>query len=249
MASFIKFPCFIKFNSDESCGYIPPVPPTPTPFDRIIPEPDGLDDYETEFETLVPGGIIIGICAKNNNLDTQVEIAVTIDDEPLFLTVQSQMYQKFRSYSCIAVLPDIAIGNHVIKIQTINGSSAGTAALRIIETDPMPEDWEGVQSSLSSNTTSPSFLLNMRNADIGSMILSAVCWDDATAYPPSAETYSSPIVQFDKVRDNLIYDELAVGFFRFINDRTGLYCEYKGANRSSGFSGVSLELKGVTLRP
>lgn len=249
MTKFINHPCFVKFIGDNSCGYSPPKPANPTAFDRIIPEVDGLDDYQTTFETVIEGGIIIGIAAKNNNINTQVEIELKVDGNVVDLVYNSQQYQKFRSYACIAVIPDIAIGSHTIEIKTVNGSSAGVAALRIIETEVMPDDWLGETSSLSSNSSSSSFLLNMRDSFIGSSIVSVACWDDMNAFPPSAETYSSPIVQFGKVREDLIESQLAVGFFRFVNDRDGLYCEYKGANKSSGFSGVSLELRGVVLRP
>ena len=59
-----------------------PNPPEPTPADRVIEDPDGLDNYETTFPTFVEGGVIIGIAGKNN-ANNEVDFTVLVDDEPV----------------------------------------------------------------------------------------------------------------------------------------------------------------------
>lgn len=249
MIGFIEEPCFINFLGEE-CLYIPPEPPEPTAFDRIIPEANGLDDYETSFNTVVPGGIILGIVGKNN-ANVSVDFTVLIDDEPVTLLVRSSRVEPVTTFTYLAAVEDIPVGSHTIKITKNGTSSSGLAALRIIETEVMPNGWQGISNGY---TTSPSgtaagVAVSVNPVEIGSVVISLAGWNSNQAYPPSCATYTNPRVPQQKVRDDLIEDQVTVGFFRSVASYPNWSLVFNSANRACCYSVSMAELKGVVLRP
>lgn len=248
MRDFINFPCFTGFLGKSCTDPIPPEPGVPTPADRVIEDPDGLDNYETVFNTVVPGGVVIGIAGKNN-ASIPVNFSVTVDNNPVEVLVFTSGNGANASFSYIAAVVNLAIGSHTIKVTPIGASSSGTAALRIIETDPMPVDWKGSAKGFSGAGTATGVAVRLENTTIGSTVISIAAWNDKRAYRPYCETYRVPRVRQQTVRDDLIRDTVAVGFFRSTVEGNDIYLAFKSFLSAGNYTTAMAELRGVTLRP
>lgn len=250
MKDFITKPCFIGFLGSK-CNYIPPEPPAPTAFDRIIPEVDGLDDYETTFETVVPGGVIIGIAGRNNS-QVPVEFTVEIDNSPVQVLATSTRGLVNSGFTYIAAVEDLPIGEHTIKIVSSLPSSSGVAALRIVETDPLPNNWLGNvgQYTVSGTSSASGVVVGINDTTANSLVISITAWNDKNAFEPTAAQYTTPTGEITKIREDLIDSKVAVGFWRSSTVIAGRYnLRFYGAQTAQYYSTCMVELKGVTLRP
>lgn len=231
-------------------NYVPPVPPEPTPFDRVIPELDGLDNYETTFDTVVIGGIIIGLVGKNN-IAAAIDMTITVDDVEILTIVKGNNDSTDSTFTYFGAVEDLPIGTHTIKITCNNGYSAGSAALRIIETDPLPDNWLGSSStySVSSGFTASAVAIQILDAEPNNLILAMSVVPSATCYPPNCTLYSQPYIDQEKVRDDLV-GEVTAGFFRSNTGIGGVRAlRFSWPTPGRGYSACMVELRGVVLRP
>lgn len=229
--------------------YEPPEPPAPTPDDRVIEDPDGIDDYETTFETVVEGGVIIGLSGKNN-ANNLLSFSVTVDDVPVQVLTEGMPNRESGAFTWCGAVEDLPIGIHTIKIKTNDGCSAGTAALRIIETDPMPVGWLGEVKSFVNVGSANGIAIGLPGTQVGSLIISQSAWNSARAYPPSCFLrVGTEYVEQQTVRTDLVRDILTCGFFRTVTTTTSPYFSLRCANTAGNTSVSLVELRGITLRP
>lgn len=237
------------FSTNPLFGDTAP-PPEPTPWDRQLPDPDGMDGYETTFPTAVIGGVLIGITGKINVPATPLDFTVLVDDVPVEVVAFSGGTQERTSFCYIGCVEDLPIGTHTLKIVMNGGSSAGTAALRIVETDPMPVGWKGATNAAWGSGTSNGVAVGLTGSQIGSTILLMAAWNDYRAYPPScsmrisADNYQPQ----QTVRVDLIRNTVSSGFFRATSINASPYFSLRAANPSNNWSVALAELRGVTIR-
>lgn len=225
-----------------------PVPPAPTPWDRVIEDPDGLDDYETTFDTAAVGGIIIGIAGKNN-ANNPVDFTVTVNDVPVQVLSAGIPNRLSGAFTYMAAVESLPIGTHTIKIVSNGESSSGTAALRIIETDVMPPDWLGETKSFVNYGSANGIAIGLPGVEIGSTVLLMSAWASERAYPPTCLLRQSDgsYVPQSTVRDDLVRDLLTCGFFRSTTVTTSPYFSLRCANPAGNTSVTLVELRGVTI--
>lgn len=249
MDKFIEFPCFVGFLG-ESCFSPPPPPLPPTEYDWIIPEADGLDDWESEIGFAEDGGAIIGIAGVSNS-STATNLKVTIGGQEVEQLYIARNIGSGTAFSWIGALPAVSAGDTTIKVEVTAGS-AGRAAIRQIDTEEFPLGWKGrVYNRIQNNTENLSgAAINMSIMPMAdSLLLGVTSWIGENAYPISAENFNSQ--PLTTIRTDEIGGNMGVGFHRLHTedlDGLGGLRVKPWHTKNLTMSSVFQEFRGVVIR-
>jgi len=166
-----------------------PDPPAPTgPLNKLIESDAGLNGYTAVF-TPTTGNVIVRVVGRKNAAGNPgIAVSATQAASTVPLTTIAEVVGPGGAgagFAYAAGIRGLVPGvNCTLTFATLN--AAGRAAVRIGELATMPADWASASTITSDGQSNMYYLETGPGAAAGSLMLSAVGWMSASAYPISS---------------------------------------------------------------